>query len=189
MSCDENRAAIRRPLVPSGDTCTLQEAGERSSLRYCKSCVSIDWLGFYCSLRNNSSPCADSSSQNSRIFTRHHFKHLLHIFQKEDFYSFQSTSLSVKGIVNEVSPSHLAVKASTSRPFLFNCNAHWLSLVMARHAKSRSPSPIGSAHSSSKRTRRDDDRYDRARDRRDDGRGHRHRSRSRSPDVSQDRIS
>ena len=48
--------------------------------------------------------------------------------------------------------------------------------------KTRSPSPTGSLLSSSRRNRRDDDRY--ARDRRDDGRGHRdRRSRSRSAEV------
>ncbi|KAL8761150.1 MAG: hypothetical protein Q9184_002704 [Pyrenodesmia sp. 2 TL-2023] len=52
---------------------------------------------------------------------------------------------------------------------------------MARHGNTRSPSPVGSSYSSSKRPRRDDDRYDKSR--RDDGRGHRRRSRSRSPDV------
>lgn len=52
---------------------------------------------------------------------------------------------------------------------------------MARHGDIRSPSPVGSSHSSSKRHHRDDDRYERSR--RDDGRGYRHRSRSRSPDV------
>ena len=51
---------------------------------------------------------------------------------------------------------------------------------MARHGDTRSPSPVGSSYSS-KRNRRDDDRYDRSR--RDDGRSHRNRSRSRSPDV------
>ena len=53
---------------------------------------------------------------------------------------------------------------------------------MPRHGDVRSPSPVGSSHSSSKRHHRDDDRYERSR--RDDGRSHRHRSRSRSPDVS-----
>ncbi|OJJ38854.1 hypothetical protein ASPWEDRAFT_48979 [Aspergillus wentii DTO 134E9] len=48
---------------------------------------------------------------------------------------------------------------------------------MARHGDTRSPSPVGSTYSSSRRSRRDDDRYERSR--RDDGRGHR---RSRSPD-------
>jgi ATP-dependent RNA helicase DDX46/PRP5 len=48
---------------------------------------------------------------------------------------------------------------------------------MARHGDTRSPSPVGSTYSSSRR-RRDDDRYDRSR--RDDGRGYR---RSRSPEV------
>ncbi|KAK4694915.1 ATP-dependent RNA helicase DDX46/PRP5, partial [Lecanoromycetidae sp. Uapishka_2] len=52
---------------------------------------------------------------------------------------------------------------------------------MARHGDVRSPSPVGSSHSSSKRHHRDDDRYERSR--RDDGRGHRHRTRSRSPDT------
>ncbi|KAL8804386.1 MAG: hypothetical protein Q9182_002581 [Xanthomendoza sp. 2 TL-2023] len=51
---------------------------------------------------------------------------------------------------------------------------------MARPADPRSPSPVGSSYSSSKRTRRDDDRYDRSR--RGDGRSHRRRSRSRSPE-------
>ncbi|KAI9763956.1 MAG: pre-mRNA processing RNA-helicase [Geoglossum simile] len=49
---------------------------------------------------------------------------------------------------------------------------------MARHSKSRSPSPVGSQRSS-KRSRRDDDHRDRAR--RSDARGPRRRSRSRSP--------
>jgi len=49
--------------------------------------------------------------------------------------------------------------------------------TMARHGDTRSPSPVGSTYSSSRRSRRDDDRYER---RRDDGRGHR---RSRSPEV------
>ena len=49
---------------------------------------------------------------------------------------------------------------------------------MARHGDTRSPSPVGSTYSSSRRSRRDDDRSER---RRDDGRGHR---RSRSPEVS-----
>ncbi|OJJ49652.1 hypothetical protein ASPZODRAFT_149149 [Penicilliopsis zonata CBS 506.65] len=48
---------------------------------------------------------------------------------------------------------------------------------MARHGDTRSPSPVGSTYSSSKRSRRDEDRYERSR--RDDGRNHR---RSRSPD-------
>ncbi|KAJ5281306.1 Pre-mRNA-processing ATP-dependent RNA helicase prp5 [Penicillium angulare] len=48
---------------------------------------------------------------------------------------------------------------------------------MARHGDTRSPSPVGSTFSSSKRPRRDDDRYDRSR--RDEGRNFR---RSRSPD-------
>ena len=52
---------------------------------------------------------------------------------------------------------------------------------MPRHGDTRSPSPVGSSYSS-KRNRRDDDRYDRLR--RDDGRTHRRRSRTRSPDVS-----
>ena len=51
---------------------------------------------------------------------------------------------------------------------------------MPRHGDTRSPSPVGSSYSS-KRNRRDDDRYDRVR--RDDGRSHRRRSRTRSPDV------
>ncbi|KAI9819927.1 MAG: pre-mRNA processing RNA-helicase [Pycnora praestabilis] len=51
---------------------------------------------------------------------------------------------------------------------------------MARHAHSRSPSPLGST--TSKRSRRDDDRIDK--DRKDDSRSHRRRTRSRSPDVS-----
>ncbi|KAL8849903.1 MAG: hypothetical protein Q9221_005122 [Calogaya cf. arnoldii] len=51
---------------------------------------------------------------------------------------------------------------------------------MARPADPRSPSPVGSSYSLSKRTRRDDDRHDRSR--RDDVRNHRRRSRSRSPD-------
>ena len=51
---------------------------------------------------------------------------------------------------------------------------------MARHRDTRSPSPVGSSYSS-KRNRRDEDRYDRSR--RDDGRGYRNRSRTRSPDV------
>lgn len=50
---------------------------------------------------------------------------------------------------------------------------------MARRGDTRSPSPVGSTYSSSKRSRRDEDRYDR--DGRDEGRPHR---RSRSPDVS-----
>ena len=53
---------------------------------------------------------------------------------------------------------------------------------MARHGETRSPSPVGSSYSTSKRSRRDDDRNDKSR--REDGRGHRRRSRSRSPDVS-----
>ena len=57
---------------------------------------------------------------------------------------------------------------------------------MARHKDTRSPSPVGSQHSS-KRSRRDDDvRRDRDRDRRDDDRGPRRRSRSRSADVRMD---
>ncbi|EED24053.1 DEAD/DEAH box RNA helicase [Talaromyces stipitatus ATCC 10500] len=48
---------------------------------------------------------------------------------------------------------------------------------MARRGDTRSPSPVGSTYSSSKRSRRDDDRYER--DGRDEGRTHR---RSRSPD-------
>ncbi|KAJ5698498.1 Pre-mRNA-processing ATP-dependent RNA helicase prp5 [Penicillium macrosclerotiorum] len=48
---------------------------------------------------------------------------------------------------------------------------------MARHGDTRSPSPVGSTYSSSRRNRRDDDRYDRVR--RDEGRGYR---RSRSPE-------
>ncbi|KAJ5137898.1 Pre-mRNA-processing ATP-dependent RNA helicase prp5 [Penicillium atrosanguineum] len=47
---------------------------------------------------------------------------------------------------------------------------------MARHGDTRSPSPVGSTYSSSRRSRRDDDRSER---RRDEGRGHR---RSRSPE-------
>ncbi|KAL5341806.1 hypothetical protein BJX70DRAFT_357972 [Aspergillus crustosus] len=47
---------------------------------------------------------------------------------------------------------------------------------MARHGDTRSPSPVGSTYSSSKRIRRDDDRYER---KRDDGRTYR---RSRSPE-------
>lgn len=50
---------------------------------------------------------------------------------------------------------------------------------MARRGDTRSPSPVGSSYSSSKRSRRDEDRFDR--DGRDEGRSHR---RSRSPDVS-----
>lgn len=49
---------------------------------------------------------------------------------------------------------------------------------MARHGDTRSPSPVGSTLSSSRRPRREDDRYDRTR--RDDGRSYR---RSRSPEV------
>ncbi|KAJ5893927.1 Pre-mRNA-processing ATP-dependent RNA helicase prp5 [Penicillium taxi] len=48
---------------------------------------------------------------------------------------------------------------------------------MARHGDKRSPSPVGSTNSASKRGRREDDRYDRTR--RDEGRSYR---RSRSPD-------
>ncbi|KAJ5185667.1 hypothetical protein N7472_010507 [Penicillium cf. griseofulvum] len=48
---------------------------------------------------------------------------------------------------------------------------------MARHGDTRSPSPVGSTYSSSRRPRREDDRYDRTR--RDDGRSYR---RSRSPE-------
>ncbi|OJI90693.1 hypothetical protein ASPTUDRAFT_112561 [Aspergillus tubingensis CBS 134.48] len=48
---------------------------------------------------------------------------------------------------------------------------------MARHGDTRSPSPVGSTYSSSRRNRRDDDRYERSR--RDDGRSYR---RSRSPE-------
>ncbi|KAE8549572.1 hypothetical protein EYB25_008094 [Talaromyces marneffei] len=48
---------------------------------------------------------------------------------------------------------------------------------MARRGDTRSPSPVGSTYSSSKRSRRDEDRFDR--DGRDEGRPHR---RSRSPD-------
>ena len=51
---------------------------------------------------------------------------------------------------------------------------------MARHGDTRSPSPVGSSHSS-KRNRRADDHYERSK--RDDVRGHRRRSRTRSPDV------
>lgn len=51
---------------------------------------------------------------------------------------------------------------------------------MARHGDTRSPSPVGSSYSSSKRNRKDEDRY---RSRRDDGRSHRHGTRSRSPEV------
>ena len=50
---------------------------------------------------------------------------------------------------------------------------------MARHTDIRSPSPVGSSHSSSKRHHRDGDRYERSS--RDDGRSHKHRSRS--PEV------
>jgi ATP-dependent RNA helicase DDX46/PRP5 len=52
---------------------------------------------------------------------------------------------------------------------------------MARHGETRSPSPVGSSYSSSKRSRKDETRHDRSR--RDDGRNHRKRTRSRSPDV------
>ncbi|KAI9376749.1 hypothetical protein BJX61DRAFT_488211 [Aspergillus egyptiacus] len=48
---------------------------------------------------------------------------------------------------------------------------------MARHGDTRSPSPVGSTYSSSRRSRRDDDRYERSK--RDDGRSYR---RSRSPE-------
>ncbi|KAE8147410.1 Pre-mRNA-processing ATP-dependent RNA helicase prp5 [Aspergillus avenaceus] len=48
---------------------------------------------------------------------------------------------------------------------------------MARHGDTRSPSPVGSTYSSSRRSRRDDDRYERSR--RDDARSYR---RSRSPE-------
>ncbi|CAL5870887.1 uncharacterized protein PFLUO_LOCUS5128 [Penicillium psychrofluorescens] len=48
---------------------------------------------------------------------------------------------------------------------------------MARHGDSRSPSPVGSTNSSSRRSRREDDRHERSR--RDDGRSYR---RSRSPE-------
>ncbi|KAJ5684656.1 Pre-mRNA-processing ATP-dependent RNA helicase prp5 [Penicillium maclennaniae] len=48
---------------------------------------------------------------------------------------------------------------------------------MARHGDTRSPSPVGSTYSSSRRSRRDDSRPER---RRDEGRGHR---RSRSPEI------
>ncbi|TPR01881.1 Mitochondrial carrier family protein [Aspergillus niger] len=50
---------------------------------------------------------------------------------------------------------------------------------MARHGDTRSPSPVGSTYSSSRRNRRDDDRYERSR--RDDGRSYR---RSRSPEAA-----
>lgn len=49
---------------------------------------------------------------------------------------------------------------------------------MARHGDTRSPSPVGSTYSSSRRNRREDDRFDR--NRRVDGRAYR---RSRSPEV------
>lgn len=52
---------------------------------------------------------------------------------------------------------------------------------MARHGDTRSPSPVGSSYSSSKRIRRPDDHYDRSK--RDDARSYKRRSRSRSPDV------
>lgn len=52
---------------------------------------------------------------------------------------------------------------------------------MARHGDIRSPSPVGSSQSTSKRHHRDNDRYEKSR--RDDGRGYQHRTRSRSPDV------
>ncbi|KAJ9653426.1 pre-mRNA processing RNA-helicase [Neophaeococcomyces mojaviensis] len=53
---------------------------------------------------------------------------------------------------------------------------------MARYGDTRSPSPVGSTYSSSKRSRREDDRHERSR--RDDDRHHhrRRRSRSRSPE-------
>lgn len=51
---------------------------------------------------------------------------------------------------------------------------------MARHGDTRSPSPVGSTYSSSRRSRRDEDRYEKSR--RDDGRRYR---RYRSPEVSQ----
>ncbi|KAL3480268.1 hypothetical protein BJX99DRAFT_254858 [Aspergillus californicus] len=54
---------------------------------------------------------------------------------------------------------------------------------MARHGDTRSPSPVGSTYSSSRRSRRDDDRYERSK--RDDGRSYR---RSRSPDLKQRRY-
>ncbi|KAJ5160433.1 Pre-mRNA-processing ATP-dependent RNA helicase prp5 [Penicillium canariense] len=54
---------------------------------------------------------------------------------------------------------------------------------MARHGDTRSPSPVGSTYSSSRRIRREDDRYDRTR--RDEGRGSR---RSRSPEVGGNRV-
>ena len=49
---------------------------------------------------------------------------------------------------------------------------------MARHGDTRSPSPVGSTYSASRRSRREDDRHDRSR--RDDARTYR---RSRSPEV------
>ena len=52
---------------------------------------------------------------------------------------------------------------------------------MPRHGDTRSPSPVGSSYSSSKRSKRGDEHYDRSR--RDDGRSHRRRSRTRSPEV------
>jgi len=53
---------------------------------------------------------------------------------------------------------------------------------MARYGDTRSPSPVGSTYSSSKRIRKEDDRHERSR--RDDDRHHRRkRSRSRSPEV------
>ena len=52
---------------------------------------------------------------------------------------------------------------------------------MARRGDARSPSPTGSNFSSSKRSRRDDDRY--TRDHKDEGRSYRRRSRSRSAEV------
>ena len=51
---------------------------------------------------------------------------------------------------------------------------------MPRHGDTRSPSPVGSSYSS-KRSHRDDDRYQRSK--RDDGRSHRYKTRSRSPEV------
>lgn len=52
---------------------------------------------------------------------------------------------------------------------------------MARHGDTRSPSPVGSSYSLSKRSRRPDDHYERSK--RGDERSRRYRSRSRSPDV------
>lgn len=52
---------------------------------------------------------------------------------------------------------------------------------MPRHGDVRSPSPVGSSHSSAKKHHRDGDRYERSG--RDDGRAHQHLTRSRSPDV------